>query len=64
MSYIFLENLHTYVKNYAISEFGSTETLAPVINGKITKKRKFYDKNETFPLTPLQIHEKMKRLDL
>ena len=41
----FLENWYTYVKKHALSKFGSTETLAPVITGKITKNRKFYDKN-------------------
>ena len=41
----FLENWHTYVKKYALSEFGSTETLTPVITGKITNNRKFHGKN-------------------
>ena len=40
----FLENWHTYVKKHALSKFGSTETLAPVITGKITKNRKFHGK--------------------
>ena len=41
----FLENWHTRVKKHALSEFGSTETLAPAITGKITKNRKFHGKN-------------------
>ena len=40
----FHENLDKYVKKHSLSEFGSTETLAPVITGKITKNRKFHGK--------------------
>ena len=41
----FPENWYTYVKKHALSEFGSTETLAPVITGKITKNREFHGEN-------------------
>ena len=42
---IFFENLYPYVKKHALSDFDSTETLAPVNAGKIKKNRKFYGKN-------------------
>ena len=45
MLIFFDENSYTYVKKDALSEFGLTETLAPVITGKITKNRKFHGKN-------------------
>ena len=41
----FHENLYIYVEKHALSEFGSTETLAPVITGKITNNREFHGKN-------------------
>ena len=43
-----VENLYTYIKKHVLSEYGSTETLAPVNTGKIMKNRKIYRKTAYF----------------